>query len=65
MVELIVLEYAHVPARPHGPAHPPQGIDGVGQAVQALRAPDQVETIWGQRQVPQITLHVLDLPRRR
>ena len=54
VVELVVLEHGDDAARPRGPLHPPQGVHRIGQAVQALGAPDQVEGFLGDRQVPQV-----------
>ena len=54
VVELVVLEHGDDAPRPRGPLHPAQGVHGVGQAVEALGAPDQVKGFLGDRRVPQI-----------
>ena len=44
VMELIVLEHPHVAAGPYNLGHPPQCVDWIRKAIQALGAPDQVET---------------------
>ncbi len=64
VMELIVLEHPHVAAGPYNLGHPPQCVDWIRKAIQALGAPDQVETAGRQRQALDVRLQELDVSVR-